>query len=527
MNRATYKKVIRKTIPSHRFWRITLCSFLYILMKFVLAFTYQTIIECLQDGQLKQIGKYVVFAIITVIISCLCFYRYFVFRKTAREECLYQLQQEQLDQLDRTSFSQFEQQPKGEYLTKWFNDCAVLADTYPNTVAFLILGVFQFTLAIVYGAINSIPFTLIILGASLMSCLMPAVFIKHIETTQKRKQAGDSSIRQFAASVLEQVPLIKSYRSETAMSDQFEKLYEEYADSTIENRKKEEKMNSVSVGVGYLANTLWIVAGMILIAQKQIDIGTFVGFISLSQEFSWPFNELSRLFAGLSRSKVSYERLYTFMPNNNTVSPAHKPQSPAALIELENASYGYKEHETLFDHLTMQIVKGEKAVITGASGSGKTTFLKMIAGLYEPTEGEIFYKEGLSVSYVPQQPSLFIGTIRENIQIGNEQAEEAEIEKAAERAGLSEWIESLPKGYDTPIDVLGKQNVSQGQMQRIAIARALLKKADLYLLDEITSALDPKTEEQIVDTICSLEGAVLFISHKENVIDRFERKIEI
>lgn len=99
--------------------------------------------------------------------------------------------------------------------------------------------------------------------------------------------------------------------------------------------------------------------------------------------------------------------------------------------------------------------------------------------------------------------------------------------KRQKKAGLHEWIESLPHGYDTHLDVLGKQNLSQGQMQRIAIARALLRKADLYLFDEITSALDPVTENKILDTIESMDGAVLLISHKENVLARFDRKIRI
>lgn len=286
-------------------------------------------------------------------------------------------------------------------------------------------------------------------------------------------------------------------------------------------------MHSVSVGIGYLANTLWMVAGMLLIAEKQISIGIFVGFISLSQEFSWPFNELSRLLAGLSRSKVSYERLYEPFPVIAPLPAIQKDPSADPLVRLCDAGFAYKPAHMVFDHVNLSVSQGEKIVIEGESGKGKSTLMKVIAGLYAPAKGTIFYKDPLSISYVPQDPSLFTGTILENIRMGNGCADKQAIEEAAEKAGLHEWIESLPHGYDTHLDVLGKQNLSQGQMQRIAIARALLRKADLYLFDEITSALDPVTENKILDTIESLDGAVLLISHKENVLARFDRKIRI
>ncbi|WP_300739148.1 ABC transporter ATP-binding protein [uncultured Dubosiella sp.] len=181
----------------------------------------------------------------------------------------------------------------------------------------------------------------------------------------------------------------------------------------------------------------------------------------------------------------------------------------------------------IFDHVNLNVSQGEKIVIEGESGKGKSTLMKVIAGLYAPTKGTILYKDPLSISYVPQDPSLFTGTILENIRMGNGCAGKQAIEEAAKKAGLHEWIESLPHSYDTHLDVLGKQNLSQGQMQRIAIARALLRKADLYLFDEIASALDPVTENKILDTIESMDGAVLLISHKENVLARFDRKIRI
>lgn len=526
MKAPLYKAVIRKTLPSKGLARATLCSFVYIGMKFVLAFTYQDIIECLQKGDLKSIAPYVAFAIATVFVSNFAFYEFFVFRKTYKEQCAYTLQREQIDHFDALPFSAYEKRPKGEFLTKLFNDSPLLADTYPGTVSLLILGVFQFSLALVYGFLNSVVFTLIILAASSIACFLPAFFLKHIEKTQENKQASDAGVRDYASSVLDEVPMIKSFRAENHVAEGFDERVETYRRHAIANRKKEEMMNSVSVGIGYCVNAMWMIAGIYLIARHVITIGVFVGFISLSMELSWPFNELSRLLAGLSRASVSYTRLY---PNEKVESGTKRnPEDLPAdqLIQASHVFYTYDGQKDVIQDRSLTLHEGEKLLFAGPSGGGKSTFLKILAGLYTPQKGAVQRKEGLRVGYVPQTPSLFLGSIRENIHMGNPDASEQDMVEAAKKANIHDFIVRLPDGYDTHLDGLGKQNVSEGQLQRIAIARALLKKADVYLFDEITSALDEESEAAILATIRSIDAAVVMISHKPRVIDAFDQTIE-
>jgi len=243
-------------------------------------------------------------------------------------------------------------------------------------------------------------------------------------------------------------------------------------------------------------------------------------------ELSWPFNELSRLLAGLSRASVSYTRLY---PNEKAESGTKRNPGdlPAdQLIQASHVFYTYDRKKDVIQDRSLTLHEGEKLLFTGPSGGGKSTFLKILSGLYTPQKGAVRRKEGLRVAYVPQTPSLFLGSIRENIRMGNPDAGEQDMVEAAQKANIHDFIVRLPDGYDTHLDGLGKQNVSEGQLQRIAIARALLKKADVYLFDEITSALDEESEAAILATIRSIDAAVVMISHKPRVIDAFDQTIE-
>ena len=400
------------------------------------------------------------------------------------------------------------------------------ADTYPGTVSLLILGVFQFSLALVYGFLNSVVFTLIILAASSIACFLPALFLKHIEKTQENKQASDAGVRDYASSVLDEVPMIKSFRAENHVAEGFDERVETYRRHAIANRKKEEMMNSVSVGIGYCVNAMWMIAGIYLIARHVITIGVFVGFISLSMELSWPFNELSRLLAGLSRASVSYTRLYSNEKAESGTKRNPEDLPADTLIQASHVFYTYDGKKDVIQDRSLTLHEGEKLLFAGPSGGGKSTFLKILSGLYTPQKGAVRRKEGLRVAYVPQTPSLFLGSIRENIRMGNPDASEQDMVEAAQKANIHDFIVRLPDGYNTHLDGLGKQNVSEGQLQRIAIARALLKKADVYLFDEITSALDEESEAAILATIRSIDAAVVMISHKPRVIDAFDQTIE-
>lgn len=175
--------------------------------------------------------------------------------------------------------------------------------------------------------------------------------------------------------------------------------------------------------------------------------------------------------------------------------------------------------------------------LVGESGGGKSTVLKLMMGLYKPDIGSIVFdgKDTPSLaairqksSYVPQEPMLFNGTIYENIKFGNEDANFDDIVRASRLAGADEFIINLEGRYDYALNDDGN-NLSGGQKKRIALARALVKNADILLLDEITSALDYATEEQILQTIkeISKRKTVLFVTHNKNIVKYADKIVNI
>ena len=199
------------------------------------------------------------------------------------------------------------------------------------------------------------------------------------------------------------------------------------------------------------------------------------------------------------------------------------------MIELKNVTYKYDNH-TVFENISLNVRKGEKVGIVGESGSGKSTLLKLVAGLYKPTDGSIIVageKEPSNiikkVSVVMQSPMLLPLTIRENITMGHEYSDEW-IDKAVEAANLKSWTDSLENGLDSYLGDRADE-LSGGQAQRIAIARAICKDADILLLDEPTSALDCENAAAVMEALERLanQKTVIHVTHRPEHLKGYDR----
>ena len=202
------------------------------------------------------------------------------------------------------------------------------------------------------------------------------------------------------------------------------------------------------------------------------------------------------------------------------------------MIELENVVFRYPGSERGVGPVSFSINEGERVAITGASGCGKSTLLRLIMGLYEPDSGKILLDGTLHemqerrrlTGYVPQEASIFSASLYENIWWARPEATREDVETAAKRAHIHEFITGLPAGYDT---IVNDRSLSGGQKQRIAIARAILKGAKIVLLDEITSSLDLVVREEILREIPeTFDGCtVLMVTHDRKAVKYMDREI--
>lgn len=275
-------------------------------------------------------------------------------------------------------------------------------------------------------------------------------------------------------------------------------------------------------------------------ADSARGVGTFIANIQP------PLESARRIFAVLDlpqeRQTLTLERQILTQEALRDEGEGHALAAEASgkegiALRIRGLSFSYSGEKEVLKNFSCEVRTGEAVVLTGPSGCGKTTLFRLIQAMYEPSCGEIEYfgvpaKKLLRtqiremIAYVPQECSLFEGSIGYNIRLGNPAAGVEDLEKAARAACIDDFIHSLPEGYETQVGERGAQ-LSGGQRQRIAIARAFLKDAPLLLLDEPTSALDAESERGIWEALRNLmEGrTVLVISHQTCV--PYDREIRL
>jgi len=272
---------------------------------------------------------------------------------------------------------------------------------------------------------------------------------------------------------------------------------------------------------GHATAFLWGVFG---IKAGTVTYGTMTAFLQLVGQVQRPIAELGRQIPALIQALTSIERLMELQELEQEPAEAPKQISGAPAIEVEHLTYAYPgSPENVFEDFSCTFPAGEMTVIAGPTGTGKSTLIRLILGLLKPVDGSVTvggFPAGSALRgnfmYIPQGNSLLSGTIRSNLLLAAPFATEKEL-KAALTTAMALFVYDLPEGLDTPCGETGS-GLSEGQAQRIAIARALLRPGGVLILDESTSALDPDTEKQLLENLHKEyhgHKTVLFISHRE------------
>lgn len=291
----------------------------------------------------------------------------------------------------------------------------------------------------------------------------------------------------------------------------------------------------VSVGV--------VLLGVYLIAENQLSMGGLIACSMLASRALAPLGQLVGLLMQYQTARTSLESLDKTMNN-----PVERPPGANFIqrrelrgdIEFKDVSFNYpNRQDSALRNVSFRIAAGEKVALIGRVGSGKTTVEKLILGLYRPTSGAVLL-DGIdarqldpadmrrNVGYVGQDATLFFGTLRDNVVLGQPQFDDAAVVAAAEIAGLGEFVNAHPQGFDMLIGERG-ESLSGGQRQSVAVARAVLGNAPILLLDEPTSAMDFSTEERIKDNLkrYAVGKSVVLVTHRTSLLDMVDRIIVV
>lgn len=351
----------------------------------------------------------------------------------------------------------------------------------------------------------------------------------------KECQKSEGDIRSFMQECVENIVVLKSFQS----IEPFSKKLGFYMNK---NFKLKIKRSFLSTSFHFMLNSFFtfsyylvLIWGAGRISKGAITYGTLMAFLQLVQQLRGPLQTVSGILPQYYQAVASAERLMELEVGDDD-KPAQNEDDLSVIkntfsgIEFKDITFAYK-NENILENCSFSIPAGKITALTGESGSGKSTIFKLILGLYEAQSGEIMVNEVIPLdtslrglfAYVPQGNLVLSGTVRENISLCNDDVSDEDIIKAMKAAEIYDIIAELPDGLDTVLAERGA-GLSEGQIQRISIARALLTDATILLLDEATSALDEQTETKVLNNIKAMsDKTVLFVTHRNTSLKVCDR----
>lgn len=375
----------------------------------------------------------------------------------------------------------------------------------------------------------SVSLTFIVLAILLsivgMSLLIAPLFRRRVNEQFLRGAANQAFVTEYVAGL----ETVKSLQFEPQLNQRYRDMLAEFLSASFKTRQLANTYSTMSNAMEQIMNLLILAVGAYLVMSSiNFTIGMLVAFQMFAGRLSQPMLRLVGLWQQFQQARISIVRLGDIM--NAPAEPYRltntRAQSGAGELDVSNLAFRYGEHlPFLYEDFEFKTAPGQLIALMGPSGAGKSTFAKLLLGFYQPTRGSIRV-DGIDIRYqsanelrsyfgvVPQETTLFSGTILDNLKLANAFASFEQVVAACKMAEIHSVIQALPNGYQTEIGERGA-GLSGGQRQRIAIARALLKSPKILIFDEATSSLDPTTADQIGKTINALKGRVtiLFIAH--------------
>jgi ATP-binding cassette subfamily C protein LapB len=401
---------------------------------------------------------------------------------------------------------------------------------------------FAFVFLLVVAWISPYLLIPIVIGIALL--LMLALTLRSkLEQLTETTYAASAQRNATLIETLSGLETLKALGAESVMQRQWEEATRFLASQNLQSKNLQQWLSQLSSALQRFVQMAVIVLGVYLISAGKLTMGGLIACTMISSRATAPFAKLGSLITQYQNASVAMQAMDALFdtPSEYRAEGGFlSRESFSGAYEFKNVSFRYPNSE--LQSLTATSLKlgaGEHIAILGRIGSGKSTLSKLALGLFQATEGEIRV-DGVdirqldpheyrgSVGYVPQDITLFTGTLRENITLGRPSISDAQLIKAVERAGIADWVNRHPLGFDMPISERG-DSVSGGQRKCIAVARALVTEPNILILDEPTGGTDQTTERMIIESLKEfIEGRTLVvITHRNSLLALVDRIVVI
>lgn len=426
----------------------------------------------------------------------------------------------------------------GEVISR-FTDANSIIDALASTILSLFLDV---SILIIIGSVllvqNTNLFLLSLISVPIYIIIIFA-FMKPFEKMNNDVMQSNSMVSSAIIEDINGIETIKSLTSEETRYQKIDSEFVDYLDKSFKLSKYSILQSSLKQGAQLILNIVILWFGAQIVMTGKISIGQLITFNTLLSYFTNPLENIINLQTKLQSAKVANNRLnevYLVESEFKNTQTLTDSQFLAGDICFEDISYKYGFGRDTLNNINLTIKQGDKVSIVGISGSGKTTLAKMIVNFFEPYKGRITINNNdlkmidkkvlrQHINYLPQQAYIFSGSILENLTLGaNQMISQEDIIKACEIAEIRQDIEQMPMGYQTELS--DGAGLSGGQKQRIALARALLTKAPVLILDEATSGLDVLTEKKVIENLMAMtDKTIIFVAHRLSISERTNQVI--
>ena len=477
--------------------------------------------------------KIIVILMATIILGALFQWLMSLCTNIVTQKTVKDLRTTAFNKINEVTLRYIDSNPHGDIINRVVNDIDLISDGLLQGFTQLFTGIVTIVGTLLFMLSINVSIALVVVLVTPLSLFVASFIAKKSHNSFRVQSTTRGELSGYIEEILGNQKVVKAFSYEDEAEEKFKEINARLYESGVKSQFYSSLTNPSTRFVNGIVYAAVGIIGALLAIKGKLTIGDISCFLSYANQYTKPFNEISGVVTELQTAFASAKRVFNLLdelPETPEDKDAISLVKADGYLEINNVNFSYSENKKLIENLNLKVKPGNRIAIVGPTGCGKTTIINLLMRFYDVTSGEIkvdntnithLTREGLRRNFgmVLQDTWLYSGTVKENIAYGKVDATDEEIIEAAKAAHAHNFIMRLPNGYDTLINDDGS-NISQGQKQLLCIARVMLTKPPMLILDEATSSIDTRTEIYIQKAFDKMmEGRTSFIvAHRLSTI---------